>query len=251
MEQYKFKPEHNKMIVDAIVNGYHDYIDHRRDRKEKMKISSAFAWTKGNFIESKIAEDCIQHGFTYKKSRAGLTWDYLQFIHGDTKILFLIKNAAYFNQDCFSQATLPNNTTKKGPTRTYLHELSKINAGLQFPPVRQYLIDQQIVEQMELPFFISQSHVQEELEHFQAYYSEFHILTYKLDEAYQVSEIMHYLPNPHDNVAYIVEDLSSLIAGAELTNEERELIAPELHDDILDPAAYDIGIQEEEKERHN
>lgn len=66
------------MIVDAIVDGYRDYVEHRKDRKAKMEISSAFAWTKGNFIESKVAEECVDHGFTYKKSKAGLTWGYLQ-----------------------------------------------------------------------------------------------------------------------------------------------------------------------------
>ncbi len=42
MDQYKFKSEHNKMIVEAIVDGYREYVDHRKDRREKMKISSAF-----------------------------------------------------------------------------------------------------------------------------------------------------------------------------------------------------------------
>jgi hypothetical protein len=248
MEEYKFNPEYSKMIVDAIVSGYHDYIDHRKDRKEKMKISSAFAWTKGNFIESKIAEECIQHGFTYKKSRAGLTWDYLQFIHGETKILFLIKNAAYFNKDCFSLAKMPTeNMTNK--TRTYLHELSKINNGLKFPTVKQYVSNQKITEQIELPFFVSSKYVDEELKPFRSY-KQFHILTYKLDEAYQIAEIIHYLPNPDDNIAYVVEDLSYLIAGAELTDDEREIIAPEGYEDILEPAAYDIGIQEEEEHRY-
>ncbi|MCE3198307.1 hypothetical protein [Paenibacillus sonchi] len=50
MNEYKFTAERNQMIVDAIVDGYHDYVEHRKDRKSKMKISSAFAWTKGNYI---------------------------------------------------------------------------------------------------------------------------------------------------------------------------------------------------------
>lgn len=126
------------MIVNAIVEGYREYIEHRKDRNEKMKISSAFAWTKGNFIESKVAEDCADHNFTYKKSKAGLTWDYLQFIHGETKQLFLIKNAAYFNENCFSQAKSPSNG--RGAIRTYLQELSKINQGIKFPtlPYQEY-----------------------------------------------------------------------------------------------------------------
>ncbi|MCP3806672.1 DUF5986 family protein [Paenibacillus sp. Lou8.1] len=247
MDKFKFNSEHNKMIVDAIVDGYRDYIEHRKDRKAKMKISSAFAWTKGNFIESKIAEECVDYGFTYKKSKAGLTWDYLQFIHGDSKILFLIKNAAYFNEKCFSQAKLPSNYGGKGSRRTYLHELSKINKDLLFSPSQQSSKIGGVPEQ--LSFLILESQVKDELESFKSSYSEFHILTYALDEAYQISEIMHYLPNPDDNIAYLIEDLTSLISGADLTEEDREVVAPEMNEDIMDPAAFDIGILEEEQ--HN
>lgn len=249
MDQYKFSPEHNKMIVDAIVDGYRDYIEHRKDRKSKMKISSAFSWTKGNFIESKLAEECIGHGFTYKKSKAGLTWDYLQFIHGDSKSLFLIKNAAYFNEDCFSQATLPNDRGKKGPRRTYLHELSKINKDLSFPSIRQSPKRGKETERVEqLSFLIVESQIRDELEKFTSSYNQFHILTYGLDEAYQISEIIHYLPNPNDNIAYLVEDLSDFISGAELTEEDRDVVAPEMNDDVMDPAAFDIGIYEDEQQ---
>ncbi|RJG23757.1 hypothetical protein [Paenibacillus thiaminolyticus] len=249
MDQYKFSPEHNKMIVDAIVDGYRDYIEHRKDRKSKMKISSAFSWTKGNFIESKLAEECIGHGFTYKKSKAGLTWDYLQFIHGDSKILFLIKNAAYFNEECFSQAKLSNDNGKKGPRRTYLHELSKINKDLAFPSIRQSSKRGKETERVEqLSFLIVESQIRDELEKFTSSYNQFHILTYGLDEAYQISEIIHYLPNPNDNIAYFVEDLSDFISGAELTEEDRDVVAPEMNDDVMDPAAFDIGIYEDEQQ---
>lgn len=247
MDQYKFKSEHNKMIVEAIVDGYRDYVDHRKDRREKMKISSAFAWTKGNFIESKIAEKCVNLGFTYKKSKAGLTWDYLQFIHGDSRILFLIKNAAYFNEKCFSQAKLPTNG--KGPRRTYLHELSKINNEIVFPFTQQSLkVEREFERYEQLSFLVFENQVIDELENFKSSYTEFHILTYRLDESYQISKIMHYLPNPNDNIAYEVEDLSNFISGADLTDDDREVIAPELNEDIMDPAAFDIGILEEEQQ---
>lgn len=39
-----------------------------------------------------------------------------------------------------------------------------------------------------------------------------------------------------------MEDLSKFILGAELSDEEREIIAPEQGHDILDPAEFDIGI---------
>ena len=246
LEQYKFETEHGKMIVNAIVEGYRDYIEHRKDRHRKMKISSAFAWTKGNFIESKIAEVCGDLNFSYKKAKAGLTWDYLQFIHGDSKKLFLIKNAAYFNENSFSQAVLPNQNKSRGHRRTYLHELSKINQGLDFSTMYS---DQENESEssVQLSFFVSEKQVKDELNEFKSLYNEFHILTYKIDDAYQISEIMHYLPNPADNKAYKVEDLSNYIFGAELTDDEREVIAPESDSDI-DPAAFDIGILYEENE---
>ncbi|AVR00931.1 hypothetical protein OBCHQ24_18645 [Oceanobacillus iheyensis] len=246
MEQYKFDSEQSKMIVEAIVEGYRDYIEHRKDRRKNMKISSAFAWTKGNFIESKVAEECSDHGFTYKKSKAGLTWDYLQFVHGDSKILFLIKNAAYFNKERFSQAKLANK--RNGRIRTYLHELSQINKNLAFPNKTDDASAFTGGRSEQLSFLVPENRVKSEIEHFKSSYNEFHILTYALDDAYQVSEIMHYLPNPGDNVAYEVENLSVYISGADLTEEEREVVAPDAGDEIMDPAAFDIGILEEEEE---
>jgi len=68
-------------------------------------------------------------------------------------------------------------------------------------------------------------------------------------EAYQISKIMHYLPNPNNNIAYKIEDLSKFILGAELSDEEREIIAPEQGHDILDPTEFDIGIFEETEKK--
>lgn len=190
-----------------------------------MTISSAFAWTKGNFIESKIAEISPDLNLSYKRSKAGLTWDYLQFIHGETKKLFLIKNAAYFNENCFSQAVLPNKNKSNGHRRTYLHELSKINQSIEFTSdtQNQYSSEQGV----QLSLFVPEEQIKEELEQFQSSYTEFHILTYKINDAYQISQILHYLPNPENNIAYKIEDLSGYISGSELTNEEREVIAPD------------------------
>ncbi|WP_217587550.1 hypothetical protein [Lentibacillus saliphilus] len=244
MEQFRFNPSESEIIVNAIVEGYRDYIDHRKDRHQTMRISSAFAWTKGNFIENKIAEVSGDLNLSFKMAKAGLTWDYLQFIHGDTKKLFLIKNAAYFNESNFSQAILPNKN--EGHRRTYLHELSKINQSLEFSTISpHYEFPTESNEQLSL--FVPEKFIKKDLDNFRSSYNEFHILTYKIDDAYQISEIMHYLPNPEDNIAYKVEDLSEYISGSELTDEERDIIAPQQDNDIIDPAAFDIGILEDEE----
>lgn len=249
MEQYKFNPSDGKEIVTAIVEGYRDYIEHRKDCHDKMVISSAFAWTKGNFIESKLAEISSDLKFKYKRAKAGLTWDYLQFINGEKKQLFLIKNAAYFNPNCFSQAVSPNRKSIDS-RRTYLYELSKINQNLQFPSDIHTENEFFNEESVQLSLFISEQHIKEDIENFHASFNEFHILTYNIDEAYQISEIMHYLPNPANNIAYEIENLSEYISGAELTNEEREIIAPDQDSDIMDPAVFDIGIFEEKDKKN-
>lgn len=46
LNQFKFNPQDSQMIVNGIVEGYREYIEHRKDRHEIMAISSAFAWTK-------------------------------------------------------------------------------------------------------------------------------------------------------------------------------------------------------------
>jgi hypothetical protein len=247
MEQFKFDPQASEMIVNAIVEGYRDYIEHRKDRHEKMAISAAFAWTKGNFIESKIAEISSSLNLSYKFAKAGLTWDHLQFIQGDTKKLFLIKNAAYFNEASFSQALLPNQQKSKSHPRTYLHELSKINKGIEFPFLPPSRAATEQGEQ--LSFFVKEGQIKAQLHQARNTYNEFHILTYRIDDAYQISEIIHYLPNPENNIAYRIEDLSKYISGSELTDEEREVIAPEQDSGIIDPADYDIGILEDEDEK--
>lgn len=237
MEKFKFSSEDNQIIINAIIEGYRDYIEHRQERNQEMIISSAFAWTKGNFIESRIAQEKDSLNITYKKAKAGLTWDYLQFVQQDTNKLFLIKNAAYFDANCFSQAILA--TKNKGARRTYLHELSKINLKIFSENNEQSF---SVADNKQLAFLVLEDQVKEELEEVQSSFDEFHILTYAIDEAYQISEIIHYLPNPINNIAYKVEDLSNYISGAELSDEEREVIAPEYKHDILDPAAFDIGI---------
>ena len=247
MEHYKFPEEQAKMIVGAVIEGYRDYIEHRKDRRRLMKISSAFAWTKGNFIESKIADECEKYGFTYKKSKAGLTWDYLQFTHKESNILFLIKNADYFDEKAFSKSNIPAKSNK-GAHRTYLHELSKINKDVVFPSSPPVSLNRTSHNYEQLSLFVSDKSISTEIKNFQSFYNQFHILTYQIDDAYQISSIKQYIPNPHDNVAYLVEDLSIHITGAELTEEDREIIAPTTAEELLDPSMFDIGILEEEDE---
>src|SRR5690625_2054 len=248
MEKYKFTQEHYTMIVKAIIDGYREYIRQRRDRESKMILSSAFAWTKGNFIESEIAATCKEIGFTHIFSQAGTTWQYLQFVDHETKSLFLIRNGRYFNPTSFASSKAPIPSKEQGKLRLYLHELSKINQYVEFSPsYKPKKIQKESNRQ--LSFLYTEKAVSEQLELFKSKYESFHILTYTLDAAQQITKIMHYLPNPSDRIAYEIADLSNYISGAELTEEERSVIAPE-REDFIDPDAFDIGIFEVDEENN-
>jgi len=42
MDKYKFIPENSNMIVKAVIEGYRQYVNHRKKRNKKMHISSTF-----------------------------------------------------------------------------------------------------------------------------------------------------------------------------------------------------------------
>lgn len=245
MDEYKFTPDESKLLVQAIIEGYSEYIKHRIEHFRSVKISSPFTLDKASFIESKIAEIGNQINLTYRKSKAGLNWNYLQFMFRDKKILFLVMNAAYFDESRFSQEPLPDHK-RKGTPRTYLYELSKINAGLAFKegkytPERQTEAIEQLAlfEEEQLAFY--------ELDDEAKVFNEFHVITYKIDSAFEITEIMHYLPNPENNKAYFIEVLSHYISGAELTGEEREILASAEDTDPPDFESEMIEIFEEER----
>lgn len=60
----------------------------------------AYAWVKGNHIDHHVAVQCEKLGVESKLSKAGVTWQYLQFSVDDIKTLFFIFRA-------YKQTSLP------------------------------------------------------------------------------------------------------------------------------------------------
>src|SRR5699024_4980465 len=102
---------------------------------------------------------------------------------------------------------------------------SKINQNLDFKSFPYETFDSS-TQGKQLSLFVTEKQIKDQIEHFQTQYNEFHIVTYKIDEAYQISEIIHYLPNHNDNINYEIENLSDYNSGAKLPYEERDMIEP-------------------------
>ncbi|MBC2673715.1 hypothetical protein [Listeria booriae] len=43
-------------VVDGILEGYKNYLDERRQKKEELRVSAGYAFTKGNHIDDTIAK---------------------------------------------------------------------------------------------------------------------------------------------------------------------------------------------------
>ncbi|WEG13309.1 hypothetical protein PU629_02785 [Pullulanibacillus sp. KACC 23026] len=246
MKQYRFSRELNQSIVNGILNGYKSYVEERNEKRRTMKISDAYAWVKGNHIDDQTAIECEDIGILYKKARAGYTWGYLQFSSSDNKSMFIIKNAKYFNPDNFPGGkTIHGEHIQTRDHETYLKKLSRINENVEFP--EEYSLFDESHEFEMLSIFDDQvlkSLEDDEVTQLQKEYSKFYIVTYEIDEAFLISKIQLWMPNPVNNIAYLVEDLSELIGESNVNLAELDTTV--LNNDIYDYddsiTAIDFGI---------
>ncbi|QPC17986.1 hypothetical protein LacP0734_09975 [Lacticaseibacillus paracasei subsp. tolerans] len=56
MNNLEFPNAMAQRLVDGLMGGYKDYIAERKQKQQELKVSSAFAWTRGNFIDSQISK---------------------------------------------------------------------------------------------------------------------------------------------------------------------------------------------------
>ncbi|MFS0591762.1 hypothetical protein AB1L05_09180 [Cytobacillus horneckiae] len=211
MKEYSFAADINQRIVDGILHGYKNYIRERNEKRNLMKISDAYAWVKGNHIDDQTATYCEEVGISYKKAKAGYTWGYLQFSSLEERSMFIIKNAKYFNiENVPGGKGIKGNKQKSAYEDNYLRKLSKINTKINFPEKHTLFSGHQDI----LSIFddsVMKSLEQGEEVRLQQEYDKFYIVTYEIDEAFMISKIQVWMPNPATNEAHEVEDLTRFV----------------------------------------
>lgn len=251
MENYKLSSDLNQKIVDGIMEGYREYLDVRRE-KSTMKVSGAYAWVKGNHIDHHVAATCESYGVERKLAKAGLTWQYLQFKHGDDETLFIVKNARYFNPDQVNRGkdALGNSRSKK---ISYMDELMKINSNINFNINTPE--NQKDSVQLELVLLENVSLTEkdnEDISKINIDFKRFYIVSYEIDEGQQISEIGLWMPNPVNNKAYHIDDLTAYLNSDHIIEIEPKLkeVLTNKSDstDYLDAQSFGIVLDAEEKE---
>ena len=177
MSVYKFSEDLNIRLVKGIEQGYSDYAEVRKEKREELYVSGAYAWVKGNHIEDQVARELEKIGIKFKKEKAGYTWEYLSFNEPKEKTLFLIRNISIIK----GKPAKPILDTSN--PENYLVEKSKINSNVDFDGIKGSMqgafkfIDLQINPP---------STEDENIEELRKEYKHFYILTYTIDSATQM-----------------------------------------------------------------
>lgn len=249
MVNLKLGNEINKIIVDGTLKGYLQYLEERKEKKESMNVSGAYAWTKGNHIDDQVSKIGQEHGIEFKIEKAGYTWEYLQFTVSENaeKYMVIVKNSRRVKKSFEEQQ-------KKTITDNYLVKLANINENVLENRNENYTKEPEQI-QLELS---DPEEVKAVLEGTQLNvsqtYSRFYIVTYEIDDETKfVESIKLTMPNGQTMNLELIEDLSYLIQESEyeITTEDVEPIMSEKVSDktifSTDKNAFGYSVPEEEK----
>ena len=250
-KKFRLSEQLNESIVDGIIYGYKDYLSVRMEAARNLKVHGAYAWVKGNHIDHRVAVECKKFGVTSNLARAGLTWQYLQFRKEDDNALFLLKNARYFNSNAVDKGLDASGKPRKQKA-SYMEKLIPINIDIDFP---KELDASHYDKSIQLELLEDQGLVPisvEKSENISTEFNKFYIVTYEIDEEFSINSIKLFMPNPVNNKAYLVEDLSRLIntkpSHVIEMEEDTKSILQSLTDTVYDASSFDIALTEDDSD---
>lgn len=181
-----------------------------------------------------------------------MTWHYLQFTHKNEKTLFIVKNARYFNMEEVDKGKDAKGRTQ-GNKASYMKSLMNINNGVKFDEISTKIYNQSV--QLELledfqPVILKD----EDTNVMVAQFDRFYIATYNIGEDHQISEIRLWMPNPADNRAYLISELTPYIGQKpghifEIDEDLKEVLTQTIAaEGVLDASAFGIVLGDVEEQ---
>lgn len=239
----------SQTLVDGTLNGYKAYAAERKQKQAELEVSSSFAWTRGNFIDSKVkvAIDSVED-VSFVHDKAGYAWEYLQFIYDREghKALLIFKNARAITHNFDGQ---PGSADHEN----YLYKLALINRPLKNAgQLVGESTDQQL--QLELNLDVPQLSGQDFVQVSQNF-DRFYIVTYEIDDATKmIKKIALTMPDAQTMTLIEVQDLTSFIATSPFQIDPSELdsimseAVPDSHYNDAGTFGYEIGTETQQQE---
>ncbi|WGN89565.1 hypothetical protein [Ligilactobacillus faecis] len=219
MNEFSLPVELCQVFVDGILKGYKEYIGVRKKAQKDLEVSGAYAWVKGNHIDSSVCEECSK--YSHVKSlvdKAGYTWEYIQFVlnNEQEKYLLIVKSSQGI-------ANTFNEKTGRNKKENYLYDYAGINNAI---------INSKNIQLKKSKDFVQLELSLPELEAINKNiaikapegYTRFYVVTYEVDEqSKMISKIALTLPNQDKMSLVEVADLTELIEKSEYSIGEEEL----------------------------
>ncbi|SNU07573.1 hypothetical protein SAMN05216470_1014 [Streptococcus equinus] len=223
-----FSSEESQAIVNALLVGYRNHIDDRIQKSNELRVSGAFAWTKGNFLDSALADsECFE---SWRKQKAGYSWEYLEFELQNEKYgdcLFILKGSKRLDSSY--------NTKNKSQ---YLSEYAKINRGtVEIIKKERGIVNGQSVQLELFPKEDSNSAFDDV---FQTQYQSFFIIRYETDENSKFVKVEIVMPDEFGNL-YLIQDLSRYISSSNVEfNDEQNVALFNLPEETMPMEEFNI-----------
>jgi len=196
---------------------------------------------------------CEGYGVTSTLAKAGLTWQYLQFSHKNEKTLFIVKNVRYFNIEEVDKGKDAKGRTR-GSKASYMNNLMDINGGIKFDEIPAKIFNQSVQLEL-LEDFQPVTLEAEDTKDMDAQFNRFYIATYNIGEDHQIGEIRLWMPNPADNKAYLISELTPYIGQKsghifEIEEDLKSVLAQTIAaEGMLDATAFGIVLDDVEEQK--
>lgn len=233
MDDFKLPTLMAQRLVDGLMGGYKEYLAERKQKQQALTISGAFAWTRSNFIDSKISQLFSQDDTVDSQiDKAGYAWEYPQFIQesDSDRALIIVKNARQVKRNF-------NGATASIDKNNYLYRLAGINNTWSAAGLLSGKPTDRVV-QLELALPEATTDFEHLAEQVSSNFSKFYIVTYEVDNVSKmISDIELTMPNQSKMTLSPIQNLTPLISRSQfqINSEELETI----QGDQVPDAAYE------------
>lgn len=242
-EEFKLDNNISKILVRGIVNGNRQYADERAQKKDEMIVSSGYQWIRSNKIDDAIHKELLAEKATNiddKVSKAGPSWEYVQFMFKSQNALLIVKRGKSIIAE--SKSIMDDNNCKK----QYMNHLTEINNRNFINDNNEESTNKQLVlfDDMSINNTMTDKIIKEEN------IDKFYVLTYGLNSKSEINSVQLWMPNPINKKTYLIQDLSDFIGDEAALNDKQ--IAAVKNDTTRQLSAYedyyDISLLEEDQD---
>ncbi len=232
---YNLDPTFNQALTNGILQGYKGYLAVRKTASKELAVSRAYAWVKGNHIDSGVLTACQQlQTVDHRIAKAGYAWEYLQFMLKSSQkpYLIIIKNVR-------STDKVFNGSNSNVSPENYLYKLADANNNLNISSAPH---SENNAKQLQLELFPGETTSDKnDVSSLSTNISCFYVVTYEIDdESKMIKQIKLTMPNPQKKVLTQITDLTPLITESSVTIDPEELSVIQ-NDSIPDSEYFDDG----------